>query len=63
MQYRRERMLAVVGILLTLTWPMLLGGAIAGRPGLMYGAAVYVVFAALFGLVLLFSGIRGILGS
>ena len=61
MRHSIEKIAILIGLLLTLTWPMLLGGILAGREGIVFGGLVYVVFGALFLLVLVFGGIRGIL--
>lgn len=63
MRHSWEKRIALLGLLLTLTWPMLLGGAIAGREGLVLGALVYAVFGILFIALVVFSKICGILGS
>ncbi len=63
MRHSWEKRLALLGLLITLTWPMLLGGAIAGRVGLVLGALVYAVFGILFIALVVFSKICGILGS
>lgn len=62
MRHLIEKLGVFLGLVLTLTWPMLLGGAIAGREGMYFAILVYAAFGVLFVVLLLFGGIRGILG-
>ncbi len=55
-----ERFGIALGFILTLSWPMLLGGLIAGREGVFFSFLVYIAFACLFLGLLLVGGIRGI---
>ncbi len=58
-----EKLLMLLSIVISATWPLLLGELLGGHQGLIMGALVYVVFGGLFLAVLIFGGIRGILGS
>ncbi len=58
-----EKLGILFGLILTLTWPMLLGVAIAGRQGLSFAILVYAAFVILFLVLLLLGGIRGILSA
>ncbi len=60
MRHPFEKLGVLLGLLLTITWPMLLGGLLAGREGIVFGALVYAAFGVVFLLLVLFSGIRGI---
>ncbi len=62
MRHLIEKLGVVLGLVLTLTWPMLLGGAVAGREGMFFAILVYAAFGALTLVLLLLGGIRGILG-
>ncbi len=62
MRHVIEKLGVILGLVLTLTWPMLLGGAVAGRDGMFFAMMVYAAFGALFLVLLLLGGIRGILG-
>ncbi len=63
MRHVIERLGVLLGLVLTLTWPMLLGGVIAGREGMFFAVLIYAAFGALLLLLLLLGGIRGILGT
>jgi hypothetical protein len=62
MRHPLEKIGVLVGLLLTLSWPMLLGAAIAGRVGLEFGALIYVLAGVLFLALVVLGSIRGILG-
>ncbi len=62
MRHIVQKVAVFLGLVLTLTWPMLLGGVIAGRQGMFFAVVVYAAFGSLFLVLLLLGGIRGILG-
>jgi hypothetical protein len=63
MRHAVEKAGVLLGLILTLTWPILLGVAIAGQAGLVFGAILYGVFVVLFLLLIVLGSIRGILSS
>jgi hypothetical protein len=63
MRGSRERLLVALGVVLTLFWPVLLGGLVGGRSGMLFGALAYAVFGGLLALVLALGAVRGILGN
>ena len=58
-----EKIGMAVGVCLALFWPLLLGAALAGKSGVLAGAAIYLLFGAALLLILILGGIRGIIGS